>query len=383
MRQEGTRPANWFDAYVLPGLAFKAVVIGGGYATGRELAEFFLPHGAWGGLLGMLLAAAIWSAVCALTFAFAFAFRTFDYVSFFARLLGRGGWVFEVVYLLFMILILSVFGAAAGAIGASLFGLPTLVGTFALMALISIFAALGNRAVEGLFKYVSILLYLTYAIFIALAFLRFGDRIVAAFSEAPRPGGGWAVGGATYASYNVVGAVAILAVVRHMNSRRGALLAGVIAGPLAMLPAMLFFIAMAAFLPGVASETLPSDFLLLQIGEPLFRFLFQLMIFAAILESGAGVVHAVNERIAAARERRGRSLGRAGRLVISGALLVVCVALAERVGLVALIANGYRFFGWALLAVYVAPLATLGAWRLIRAKSGGVAPNAPPGPQSA
>ena len=41
-----------FQRFLLPGLAFKAVVIGGGYATGRELAEFFLPSGPWGGLAG-------------------------------------------------------------------------------------------------------------------------------------------------------------------------------------------------------------------------------------------------------------------------------------------------------------------------------------------
>jgi hypothetical protein len=35
--------------FVLPGLAFKAVVIGGGYSTGRELAEYFMPSGPWGG----------------------------------------------------------------------------------------------------------------------------------------------------------------------------------------------------------------------------------------------------------------------------------------------------------------------------------------------
>ena len=38
-------PSSWFKRIVLPGLAFKAVVIGGGYATGREIAEFFLPAG--------------------------------------------------------------------------------------------------------------------------------------------------------------------------------------------------------------------------------------------------------------------------------------------------------------------------------------------------
>jgi uncharacterized membrane protein YkvI len=33
--------STWFQRFLPPGFAFKAVVIGGGYATGRELAEFF------------------------------------------------------------------------------------------------------------------------------------------------------------------------------------------------------------------------------------------------------------------------------------------------------------------------------------------------------
>ena len=53
--------SSWFQRYLLPGFAFKAFVIGGGYATGRELAEFFLPAGPRGGLLGMTLAAVIWT----------------------------------------------------------------------------------------------------------------------------------------------------------------------------------------------------------------------------------------------------------------------------------------------------------------------------------
>ena len=42
-----------FQRFLLPGFAFKAVVIGGGYATGRELAEFFMPSGPWGGVAAM------------------------------------------------------------------------------------------------------------------------------------------------------------------------------------------------------------------------------------------------------------------------------------------------------------------------------------------
>src|SRR5262245_30329031 len=62
--------SSWFQRYLLHGFAFKAVVIGGGYATGRELAEFFIPSGPWGGIFAMLLAMTVWSVVCVVTFLF-------------------------------------------------------------------------------------------------------------------------------------------------------------------------------------------------------------------------------------------------------------------------------------------------------------------------
>jgi uncharacterized membrane protein YkvI len=54
------------------------------------------------------------------------------------------------------------------------------------------------------------------------------------------------------------------------------------------------------------------------------------------------------------------------RLACSLTLLVCAVFLANRFGLVTLIAKGYRFLAWAFLAVYVLPLFTLGSWKLAR-----------------
>lgn len=359
-----------FQRYVLPGLAFKAVVIGGGYATGRELAEFFLPAGPRGGVLGMLLAMAIWSAVCALTFGLAQAARTFDYRSFFRQLLGPAWPAFEIAYVLFLVLLLAVFGAAAGSLGEAMFGWPRLAGTLLLVASIGAFAAFGNRAVERLFKWVSFLLYGVYAVFLVLMLWRFGDRIAAGFGAdaVAAPGhAGWALGGLTYAGYNIIGAVVILPVARHFLGRRDALLAGAIAGPLAMLPALLFFVCMAAWYPAIGAEALPSDFMLRQLDMPLFHLLFQAMIFSALLESGTGIVHALNERVAVGwQARHGRPLPATGRFGIASVLLVGSIFVADRYGLVALIAGGYRALAWTLLAVYVLPLCTVGAWRLWR-----------------
>ena len=91
-----------------------------------------------------------------------------------------------------------------------------------------------------------------------------------------------------------------------------------------------------------------------------------MMIFSALLESGTAVVHACNERIARAWQGRGGGrLGRAPRSVVAGCLLVGSIFIADRVGLVALIAQGYRGLAYMFLAIYVLPLLTIGVWRLL------------------
>jgi uncharacterized membrane protein YkvI len=355
-----------FQRFVLPGLAFKAVVIGGGYATGRELAEFFLPSGPQGGLLGILLAMVVWSAICALTFMFAQATRSFDYRSFFKRLVGRGWMLFEIAYVVFMVLILAVFGAAAGALLSAITGWPALAGTLLLMTGIGAVVAFGSYSVERVFKWVSVFLYAIYFFFVVFSLTAFGDRIVAGLTT-PQPMQGWVQGGLTYACYNIVGAVVILPVARHFLCRRDALVAGLLAGPLAILPALLFFMCMVAWYPQIGTEALPSDFLLQRMNRPLFHVLFQAMILSALLESGVGAVHAINERVAVAwRERRADELPQRARLGIAVVLLVGSIFIADRFGLVALIANGYRALAWLFLVVYVLPLLTLGAWWLWR-----------------
>jgi uncharacterized membrane protein YkvI len=348
-----TTLADRFRRWVLPGLAFKAVVIGGGYATGRELAEFFLPAGPWGGLFAMLLATLIWGLVAAATFRFAYVTRAQDYRAFFKALLGRGWVVFEAAYALFIVIVLAVFGAAAGAIAAAMLGLPPLAGTLALMAGITACVAWGNAGVERVFVWVSVLLYATYAVFLVLALTGVGDRIAAAFANSGPPAGDWALGGLTYAGYNIVGAVIVLPVTRHFRSGRDALIAGAVAAPLAMLPALLFFVSMTAFLPEIADAVLPSDHMLVRLGHPWFHLGFQAMIFAALLESGTGMVHAINQRVAAAR---GMTLRPATRALLALALLIPCMLVAERVGLVGLIAAGYRALAWAVILIYVLPL---------------------------
>jgi uncharacterized membrane protein YkvI len=325
----------------------------------------------------MLLAMALWSVICTVTFLFARSTGSREYGAFFRRLLGPAWFLFDIGYACAVLVGFSVFGAAAGAIGTALFGWPEIAGTLALVAGIATVAAFGSDSVERLFKYVTYFLYGVYAVFFVLVFMKSFGRIEASLT-ARNPMPGWAIGGLTYAGYNAVSAVVILPVLRHSRSNKDAVIAGMLAGPLGMLPAVLFFLCMTAFYPEINASTLPSDYILTRLDAPIFHFVFQLMIFAALLESGTGLVHAVNERVAGVLRARGRALTTATRLWCSGGMLVISIFVASRFGLVALIANGYRWLAYTFIAIFVIPLLTYGLWFVLRRRdtAGAVEPAA-------
>lgn len=362
VRQQG----SWFQRILLPGLVFKGVVIGGGYATGRELVEFFFASGPVGALYGILLAMLVWSIVCAASFAFAQAVRGYDYRSFFRHLLGPFWIAFELAYLALIVLIIAVIAAAAGTTGATLLGWPGWVGTGLLMAAIVGVCTFGSEGVERMFRFSSLILYAIYALFVILALSQFGDRTAANLAGGAADGS-WASGGLLYASYNVVGVVAVLPFLVHQRSRRDAVVSGLLAGPLAMLPGLLFFLSMIAFYPAIGEEALPSNFLLARIGLGWFTLLFNLMLFVALLETGAGGVNAITDRVADAyRARRHAPFPRFGFLALSTSIVFGSGVVATQVGLIPLIAQGYGAFAYVMLAIFIVPLLTIGMWRLSR-----------------
>lgn len=310
----------------------------------------------------MLLAMAVWSVICAVVFLYAKAIGAQDYRSFFRHLLGPAWPIFEVLLVALMALMLAVFSAAAGAIGAAMPGWPDWVGQTLLIGLTMIVVAFGSESVERLFKTVSLILYGTYALFIILAISRFGGLIAQSLAQ-PADDYSWVGGGLAYSGYNVVGVVLILTVVRHFPTNRDAAIAGALCGPLALIPAILFFLAMSAF-PEAAAATLPSDFLLGKIGLPWFHLLFQVMIFLALLESSVGCIHAINERLSPIVARSGRAFSAGPRSAAALACLLAAGVGAQKFGLIALIASGYRYLPYAMLAVFVLPVLTIGVWRL-------------------
>lgn len=359
--------AGWFRRLLLPGLVFQSVVIAGGYGTGRELAEFFLGYGPRLGLLSMILVSTtIWSLVCALSFEFARKVGARDYRAFFKALVGRGWVLYEVCYAGLLVIIMAVIASAAGSILEETFALPYWFGVIGIIAAIGVLVFRGSAAVEKALAGWSAVLYAVYLVLFVWSLMRFGPEIAEAMrAPAPEGSGSWPVGGMRYAAYNVALIPALLFATRHLKTRRDAITAGLLAGPLAMIPAILFFTVMAAFYPEIADRPVPANTLLEALGSRTFQIIFQIVLFGTLIETGTGMIHGLNERIGHAVQEAGRTLSVWVRPTVATVLLLLGAFLA-RFGLIDLIAKGYGYMTWAFWLVYLLPLFTIGVWRLTR-----------------
>ena len=349
---------NTLRRYLLPGFVFQSVVIAGGYGTGRELAEFFLSRGPLGGLLAMALATAVWSAVCIVSYEFARVFRAYEYRSFFQRLLGPWWVAFEVLYVALMMIVLAVIAAAAGAITAETFGLPYLSGVVGILTLVGFLVFGGNRVIERAFAGWSGVLYVVYFVFFVMCVRNFGPAIQESLSGGGIEGS-WIQGGLQYAGYNLGVLPAVLMTIRHHRNRRDTFIAGLLTGPIAMMPALLFFCAIAGEYPGILAADVPINHMLELLGSRTFQIVFQIMLFGTLVETGAGLIHAVNERIARTFAERDRELPARARVAAALGLLGLGAVIAQ-FGLTQLIAKGYGMITYGYLAVFVLPVLTWG-----------------------
>tara|TARA_B100001250_G_scaffold123825_2_gene105211 strand:+ start:2361 stop:3446 length:1086 start_codon:yes stop_codon:yes gene_type:complete len=348
--------SNWFKKYLLPGFIFQSFVIGGGYGTGREIVEFFLLMGPRNGIYGMLVSMVIWCIVLACTFELSRQFKSYDYRSFLINILGRGWILYEFTYLIGLILVISVLGSAAGNLTMEVLGIPTILGTVVMIFMVGILAFFGSRIIEAFLSYWSIFLYIVFLVLIIWINSIYGHQITNNFSL-PEETGSWFKNGIMYAAYNVGPVAAILFCLINIETRREAITSGILAGIIAIIPGFMIYYSLVSFYPAINEETIPTNFILDKIGSTPFKLSFQLILFGTFIETGVGLIHGFNERVSNwLKTEKNMDLSRSNRFIISTVLLVISIFIAEKFGLVDLIANGYGTLTWAYWLVFVIPV---------------------------
>jgi len=368
--------AGTFRKYVMPGLVFQGVLIGGGYGTGREVVEYFMRFGPRAGILGMVaVTLPVWALMLAVTFEFARKFGTYDYRSLLMNLLGRFWISFELFYITLLVIVLAVVGSAAGVLLRDFLGVPYLVGVVVMLGAVGFLTFKGSGLIEKSFSVWSIFIYVVYVAFLVVSALRFGGAI-ASHLGASASSPGWALSAFKYGLYNMCVIPAILFCVRHIETRREAMAAGAIAAVIGLLPAFLFYIAILGQYPDVVSQEIPAVHVLEQARLPALLVAFVVMLFGTLVQTGTGFIHGVNERIQHALAARGKEFPDWQRPAIAVALLLVSLGLA-RFGIIALVARGYGLISWGIFAIYFVPLMTVGVYRIC---ARGHQPRAPESP---
>lgn len=327
--------------------------------------EFFFSSGPVGGILGLLTSGVVFGLVLALSFELARVTKLYDYRRFCSALLGRGWFLFELCYLILLLLILAVIGAAAGELTAATFGLPPLVGTLAMMALVGILTFNGSQLIKRVLAGWSILLYAVYLLLFVLAFKVFGSDIVDTYRYSPL-GEGWLKSGILYSGYNVAVVPAVLFVVSEHRRRRETIGAGLMGGAIAIIPAALFFVAMMGKYPEIGDQPVPASFLMASLDGGWLNLAFQVVVFGTFVETGAALLHAVNQRLEISFNERGQILPKAARPIVAVALLSIAIFAGQKFGIVGLIASGYGALTLAFIAVFIIPLLTVGVWKILK-----------------
>jgi uncharacterized membrane protein YkvI len=224
----------------------------------------------------------------------------------------------------------------------------------------------GSGMIENFLSIWSLLLYAVYITFLVVAFIKFGPAIKSSLTSG-NIGSGWILGGFKYALYNLGIIAAVLFCLKHIQTRKQALIAGLLGGPIAIIPGLLFYIAVVGFYPEILPVEIPVVYVLNKAGVPALLILFQIVLFGTLVETGTGFIHSVNERLRSALRARGKDLKQWQRPMVAVIILLIAFGLST-FGLIDLIAKGYGTISWGFFVVFIIPLMTIGIYKIASAR---------------
>jgi uncharacterized membrane protein YkvI len=338
-----------------------AVMVGGGYSTGREIVEYFISKGPATGIVGMATTGLIAGLVAMISFELARKYQSFDYRTFTRLLLGRFAFLFEFGYFALLMLYLSVMTAAASSLGADLIGSPPLLNSLVFICVVAWLVFYGSNVIERVISVWAAIFLCTYGSMVVVVVMKFGGHLSATLRAAPIDYQKAALGALVYTGFNPIVPICIY-VARKFRSRSEALIAGALVGPMIILPGLALSIALSAFYPAVLSAPIPVSVVLAALALPGLAIAVQLVILTALLKSAVGILHGLNERVARALQDKGGAMPQWMRAAAALIALIVAVFLSSSFGIIDLVKHGYRFCAYFFIAVFLVPLITRGLW---------------------
>lgn len=366
-----------FGKIVLPAIILQSVLIGGGYATGREVVQY----GARYGSAGWLAVVAVWlgfTIMAVLTFELARTFTVYDYKNFIKQLIGRFWPLFDLLFLVMAVVVLAIMASAAGNIMEQTLGIPYLVSVGAVVVIVGVLSYMGESLIERFKTGGTALLYLAYIVFGVIVLSATWSEVTTVFATGNTSyvsdASIWAVfeSGILYVGYNLVTFPAVLFVLHRQATRRESLVSGVLAGTLMTLPFALTYVVFMGFYPSESVMGAPVPWLpvLNSVGGTALIAFYGIVMGWTLVETSIGFIHAIIDRFDESIEdigvgplegQTGLSKAQSGALAVG---VLVGALLLSQVGIIALVNQGYTIMAYLFIALFAIPLLTVGVLRI-------------------
>jgi uncharacterized membrane protein YkvI len=347
---------------------------GGGFASGRQIVEFFAQFG-WYAVFTPIISVAIISAVLYFAWSFAVKHKTYDYLTWssgYFKPLGKAlTFFFEIVIEVMYIIILLLATGIALATGGTLVSeiLPNVsysACTVALAVLIFVLTIWGAETVRRAAASMAILIIAGMLVIYLTSLYNNFPKLAAAVSAMPSPADKGGFGEALWQSVKyaglqcaVVGAyIAVADALKTQDDVKKTTLVGFVlnAGML-----MLAMTGVFAFYPEINAERMPIIYVTLHGGggEPVLLVV-SLIILLAVVSTGVGMVYGGARRVSNWwKKKTGTGESRAVDVIAPAVYILVAWCLST-FGLIGLIAQGYGWVGILSTPLVVIPILLMG-----------------------
>ncbi|MGR3896288.1 hypothetical protein [Pseudomonas sp. 1176_21] len=320
--------------------AFVGVIVGAGFASGRELLLMFVDFGVWG-LLGAVVSASLFIFLGMALAGMGSRLRASSHKDVVNALCGRylGAFV-DLMITFFMFAVTVVMLAGGGALLEQQFGIPALFGSLAVTVIVVAIVCLDVQKVIGMIGAATPLLILT-AVAVALygvatRGLSFGELDQLA-SHQDAGASHWLLGALLYVSYNIVAGVPFLSIMGGTaKTEKHAIWGGIFGGALLGVLMLVMSLGLLSRLDSVADLPMPMLSIATEI-SPVLGLVMAVVIFLMILNTAVGTLYSFSARLLPAGTRTFRiGSAAAGALAFVGSL----------VGFVSLVGQVYPLFGY-------------------------------------
>lgn len=146
-----------YARYILPGVLLQSVLIGGGYATGREIYSYGAKFGSMGWIAGLTIGIGF-ALFAFLTFEICRIYKVYDYKNYIQKVIGPLWPVMDILTVLIAILLIAVMAAATGSIFEQA-GMPNILGSVVIVLICGFLNFKGSKLIEKFESMGTILLY--------------------------------------------------------------------------------------------------------------------------------------------------------------------------------------------------------------------------------